>query len=149
MPNCPPTPSSVDPGPLPCLPASLAGISAAVHSCKGGSTGRHRGSLQASRSAQKIYGGNDEANPCVMPTNIFLEGPYPDTTDISITNGTAGYPTLAGGCVSEHPEPSLGMQGPTEQQVFGMSWICWQGLEHGSTGRAESAFCHPRATAVA
>lgn len=43
MPNCPPTLSFVDPGSFPRLPASLAGISAEVHSCKGGSTGRHRG----------------------------------------------------------------------------------------------------------
>lgn len=78
-----------------------------------------KGSLQASRSAQKMYGGNDEANPRTMPTNIYLEGPYPDITDINIMNGTTGYPILAGGCVSEQPEPSLGSQGSTEEQFLG------------------------------
>lgn len=106
---------------LSSLPASLAGI---LQECTAGreapQAGRQAG---RSRSAQKIFGGNDEANPCMMPTNMFLEGPYPGTTDINIMNGTTGYPTPAGGCVSEHPEPSLGRQGPTEEQLFGMSWI--------------------------
>lgn len=98
-----------------------------------------------------MYGDNDEANPRTVPTNTFLEGPYPDTTDINIINGTTEYHPLTGDCMSEHPEPSLGMQGLTGELVFGMPWICsWQGFEHGSTGRAESAFfCHPSATAVA
>lgn len=97
MPNCPPTLSFVDPGSFPRLPASLAGISAEVHSCKGGSMGRLR-SLQGSRSAQKMYRDNDEANPCMVPTNI-LEGPYPNTTDINIT------PELVAACLSTLSHP--------------------------------------------
>lgn len=65
-----------------------------------------------------MHGGNDEANLCMMLTNIFLGGSYPDTPDINIINGTSGYLSLAGGCVSEHPEPSLGMQSPTKEQGF-------------------------------
>lgn len=151
MPNCPPTLSFADPGSFPRLPASLAGISAEVHSCKGGSTGRHRGPSRHPNQPKRCVGTMMKQNPCVMPTNMFLEGPYPDTmTSTSWMYGTTGYPKLAGGCMFKHPEPSLGMKGPTEEQVFGMSWICsWQGLERGSAGRAESAFCHPSTTAVA
>lgn len=102
MPNCPPTLSFADPGSFPSLPASLAGISAEVHSCKGGSMGRHRGPSRHPDQPKRC-GSNDEANPCMVPTNIFLEGPYPDTTDINIIYGTPGCHPLTGLSTLSHP----------------------------------------------
>lgn len=124
MPNCPPTLSFVEPGSFPRLPASLAGISAEVHSCKGGSTDRHWGPSRHPDQPKRCMEAMMKQIHAWCQQIYSWEGltltPL-TSTSLMVPLGISAW--LVAACLSTLSHP-WGCKAPLRSRVFGMSWIC-------------------------